>query len=653
MARQSMEEILLCDETRVILRNVIFIANIPWILCNDKILSSQKYFGQFGHINQVCVSKSYHDNINSNNNTANFGAAYIQYYDAQSAMDAINTFNNRHNKYPQIRHKFRVNYAVNKLCGYFLNNEECPNANCRYIHYEPNPNDIVYQSEIDQYFHGQQRIIDNAQSTAPNHDNNYNNNNNYRVNVDELYFNLERDCDFNNDADEDQIDDDIDTPSETSPKPFLFPMKPSFNQFVEESVDTITNNNNDLHRYNNNNKEHYCQQIKKRQSHLSHKYQMENEIELNQCQLPESKRMDSVLIENQIKFKQNSHNRYQYHKSMTNLKQKPLSPTASANNMLTCKLTDDNMDHNVNDLHIKDMNVQNNGHKMEYNELEKEHMILKNEHDRLRKKHCKLIRDYNILEQLNLKYNISSHRHPNIDKNRSSDYKSKCSKLEEKLKQMSEANNMLTAHLMHQHKNYQILEHENLWLKHELETSQKSQTELSELMFNINTDNQSSFNYASLSPSRCPSITGNIRDNDVSLNMNDIKQWDWLNIYQWINSLRNGKFIKYNHSLSISLRQENVDGLMLITLNQNDLYRLGINNHNDCSLLMDDIRSLLNNNNLNNRKYDKYDDANDNDNDFDPFDLNQFRDVLNVAIVNDIEGDLFSNTFEIEGGILV
>lgn len=243
----------------------------------------------------------------------------------------------------------------------------------------------------------------------------------------------------------------------------------------------------------------------------------------------------------------------------------------------------------------------------------------------------------------------------NIDTNRSRniniDYKKKCNKLEQKLKQMTEANNMLTVHLMHQNKNYQILEHENLWLKHELETSQKSQTELSELMFNINTDNHSSFNYAShsLSPSRCPSIAGH-RDNnyDVSLNMNDhdIKEWDWLNIYQWINSLRNGKFIKYNHALSISLRQENVDGLMLMTLNQNDLYRLGINNHNDCVLLMDDIHHLLNNHNN-----DNIDDGNDDD--FDPFDLNQFRDVLNVAMVNDIEGDLFSNTFEIEGGILV
>lgn len=159
------EQIVITDETRVILRNVIYITNIPSPLATEKLLSSEKYFGQFGGIQIVCVSKS---DINDYQNSANCtDSAYIQYYAANPAINAIQCFNNyQFPSFPQLP-PLKVNYAVNKFCEYYRNNKECSMPNCRYIHYEPHTKDIVTQHEIDQYYGVQSQNSSEYLSMSP------------------------------------------------------------------------------------------------------------------------------------------------------------------------------------------------------------------------------------------------------------------------------------------------------------------------------------------------------------------------------------------------------------------------------------------------------------------------------------------------------
>ena len=71
------------------------------------------------------------------------------------------------------------------------------------------------------------------------------------------------------------------------------------------------------------------------------------------------------------------------------------------------------------------------------------------------------------------------------------------------------------------------------------------------------------------------------------------KSWDWLDLYEWINTIRNNRFSIYNEELSIKLKQENIDGIKLEEMNENDLKLIGIENEEDQIILMHEIKKLI------------------------------------------------------------
>ena len=101
-------------------KNTIILSNIPENLFSKDILYQKKFLGQYGHINKMVLSK----------NTQNEKKIIAQFDTVNQAALAILSLHNF--KIENI--KLKVNYFIIKYCLYYLNNKECSNPNCVFLH---------------------------------------------------------------------------------------------------------------------------------------------------------------------------------------------------------------------------------------------------------------------------------------------------------------------------------------------------------------------------------------------------------------------------------------------------------------------------------------------------------------------------------------
>ena len=110
---------------RIIKQNLIHVQGLPKYLVNVNILKSRKYFGQYGTIKNIIISKK----INQENNKEVY-SVYITYKNniedacAILCVDSLLIFGKI----------IRAFFGTTKYCNYFLNNKTCPNLKkCMYI----------------------------------------------------------------------------------------------------------------------------------------------------------------------------------------------------------------------------------------------------------------------------------------------------------------------------------------------------------------------------------------------------------------------------------------------------------------------------------------------------------------------------------------
>jgi hypothetical protein len=101
-------------------KNTIILSNIPENLFSKDILYQKKFLGQYGHINKMVLSK----------NSQNEKKIIVQFDTVNQAALAILSLHNF--KIENI--KLKVNYFIIKYCLYYLNNKECSNPNCVFLH---------------------------------------------------------------------------------------------------------------------------------------------------------------------------------------------------------------------------------------------------------------------------------------------------------------------------------------------------------------------------------------------------------------------------------------------------------------------------------------------------------------------------------------
>ena len=104
-----------------ITKNSIYLSNLPNELFMKDILYQKKFLGQYGHINQIIIDKK---NKKENKVIIKFDTVN------QAALAILSLHNFKLNNGYQIN----IMYYLTKYCNYFLNNRECPNQNCLFLH---------------------------------------------------------------------------------------------------------------------------------------------------------------------------------------------------------------------------------------------------------------------------------------------------------------------------------------------------------------------------------------------------------------------------------------------------------------------------------------------------------------------------------------
>ena len=101
-------------------KNIIFISHIPESLFSKDILYQKKFLGQYGHINQmVLLNHKNEKNVIAQFDTVNQAALAILCLQNLKINNDV---------------KLKAIYFTTKYCYYFLNNKECPNPNCLFLH---------------------------------------------------------------------------------------------------------------------------------------------------------------------------------------------------------------------------------------------------------------------------------------------------------------------------------------------------------------------------------------------------------------------------------------------------------------------------------------------------------------------------------------
>ncbi|TEY71597.1 hypothetical protein BOTCAL_0090g00240 [Botryotinia calthae] len=124
---------------RVVQKNLVYVNGLSPSIREDELLQTlrgEKYFGQYGKILKIVVSKS-----KQNDSGQNFGVyvTFASKLDAERCKTAVNGSTNGDRV-------LRAQLGTTKYCSAYLRNENCTNKNCMFLH-EPGDNDDSYSRQ--------------------------------------------------------------------------------------------------------------------------------------------------------------------------------------------------------------------------------------------------------------------------------------------------------------------------------------------------------------------------------------------------------------------------------------------------------------------------------------------------------------------------
>ncbi|KAJ0792059.1 putative transcription factor C2H2 family [Helianthus annuus] len=127
---------------RVIQRNLVYIVGLPLNLADEDLLQQKEYFGQYGKVLKVSISRTAAGEIQQFPNST--CSVYITYSKEEEAVRSI-----------QSAHGFilegrplRACFGTTKYCHAWLRNTPCTNADCLYLHEYGPQEDSFTKDEI-------------------------------------------------------------------------------------------------------------------------------------------------------------------------------------------------------------------------------------------------------------------------------------------------------------------------------------------------------------------------------------------------------------------------------------------------------------------------------------------------------------------------
>ncbi|GAB4859252.1 hypothetical protein Ancab_010711 [Ancistrocladus abbreviatus] len=130
------------SSVRVIQRNLVYIVGLPLNLADEDLLQRKEYFGQYGKVLKVSLSRTSAGNIQQfPNNTC---SVYITYSKEEEAVRCIQSV---HGFILEGR-SLRACFGTTKYCHAWLRNVPCTNPDCLYLHEIGSQEDSFTKDEI-------------------------------------------------------------------------------------------------------------------------------------------------------------------------------------------------------------------------------------------------------------------------------------------------------------------------------------------------------------------------------------------------------------------------------------------------------------------------------------------------------------------------
>ncbi|KAJ4977848.1 hypothetical protein NE237_008628 [Protea cynaroides] len=130
------------SSVRVIQRNLVYIIGIPSNLADEDILQHKEYFGQYGKVLKVSISRTAGGVIqHSANNTC---SVYITYSREEEAVRCIQSVHG----FVLEGRSLRACFGTTKYCHAWLRNVPCTNPDCLYLHDIGTQEDSFTKDEI-------------------------------------------------------------------------------------------------------------------------------------------------------------------------------------------------------------------------------------------------------------------------------------------------------------------------------------------------------------------------------------------------------------------------------------------------------------------------------------------------------------------------
>ncbi|KAL7201871.1 hypothetical protein ACSBR1_033547 [Camellia fascicularis] len=130
------------SSVRVIQRNLVYIVGLPLNLADEELLQHREYFGQYGKVLKVSISRTAAGTIQHfANNTC---SVYITYSKEEEAVRCIQSV---HGFFLDGR-SLRACFGTTKYCHAWLRNVPCSNPDCLYLHEVGSQEDSFTKDEI-------------------------------------------------------------------------------------------------------------------------------------------------------------------------------------------------------------------------------------------------------------------------------------------------------------------------------------------------------------------------------------------------------------------------------------------------------------------------------------------------------------------------
>ncbi|KAI9640647.1 transcriptional repressor general negative regulator of transcription subunit 4 [Ciborinia camelliae] len=127
---------------RVVQKNLVYVVGLSPSIREDELLQTlrgEKYFGQYGKIIKIVVSKSKQNESAQNAGSLGVYVTFASKLDAERCITAVNGSSNGDRV-------LRAQLGTTKYCSAYLRNEVCTNKQCMFLH-EPGDNDESYSRQ--------------------------------------------------------------------------------------------------------------------------------------------------------------------------------------------------------------------------------------------------------------------------------------------------------------------------------------------------------------------------------------------------------------------------------------------------------------------------------------------------------------------------